>query len=90
MTAPKYQGVFCTFTDEQMLKLRAWKDEQDAKVAAAQKGGELEEMGLTPPYYGCTGGGYSYILTPTSLGMCVQVRNGITGEEIDLTDSEDW
>jgi hypothetical protein len=42
------------------------------------------------PYYGCSGGAYSYIYTPTSLGMIIGVRNNITKDEINLTNFKDW
>lgn len=69
-------------SEEQGKKLDDWVAEQDAKVAAIQK--------RERAYYGCSGGAYTYSFTPTSLGTVVKVVNGVTKEEIDLTDYEDW
>ena len=40
-------------------------------------------------YAGAIGGRLSYVFTPTGLGTCVTVKC-ICGEELDLTDSENW
>jgi hypothetical protein len=64
--------------------------DQDAKVAESQKDGKFAEMGLGLPYYGACGGAYSYIYTPTSIGLCVSIRNNATKEEQNLTDYSDW
>lgn len=39
--------------------------------------------------YGTTGGGYSFIFTPTGLGDIVKVRRD-DGQEIDLTEEDKW
>lgn len=57
-------------------------DEQDKKVA--------ERQNRPHAYYGCSGGAYTYHFTPTSIGLCVEVSNGLTEEEINLTEYEDW
>lgn len=41
-------------------------------------------------YAGASGGRYSYILTPTSIGLCVSVRDNLKKIEINLTDYSDW
>lgn len=69
-------------------KLTAWMKEQDAKVIDRQKGTSVEHPGEA--YYGCSGGAYTYMFTPTSIGLVVKVQNGLTGDIIDLTDYEDW
>lgn len=68
----------------QWAKYHKWKQEQDKKVRESQKGSEYEHYGL--PYYGAIGGAYTFCFTPTSIGMCVSVENGSTGEKLDLTD----
>jgi hypothetical protein len=73
-------------SDEQNDKLKAWIEEQNSKVAEHQK-----EMGFSSaPYYGCSGGAYTYSFTPTTLGMVVKVKNNLTKDEIDLTNYKDW
>jgi hypothetical protein len=42
------------------------------------------------PYYGASGGAYSYIFTITSLGLMVSIRNNLTKVEVNLTDTSDW
>lgn len=70
-------------TNDQREKFSIWRKEQDEKVAKMQKT-------ESPPYYGCNGGGYSYIFVPTSLGLITVVKNNVTQEEINLTKYEDW
>lgn len=52
---------------------------------------------LNPPlgtYDGASGGRFSYIETPTSLGMCYSVRDNMaedkSNNEINVTDFSDW
>ena len=42
------------------------------------------------PYAGPTGGQFSYIFTPTTIGCVIKVVNHFTGEECDVTDYENW
>ncbi len=42
------------------------------------------------PYTGTIGGGLSYIFSPTSIGLCLTVKESLTGEEIDLTEYDLW
>lgn len=72
----------------QQEKLAAWKKAQDGKVMEQQKGTKFEHP--DEAYYGCSGGAYTYEFTPTSLGLVVVVRNGMTEEEIDLSDYDSW
>lgn len=76
-------------TDKQKEDAAAFIEEQDAKVVEMQKDSERAKLGLTP-YYGASGGAYSYIFTPTSLGLCVAIRNNLTKDEKSLTDTSDW
>lgn len=73
---------YLQFDDKDMLKLRTWQAEQDAKVAAMQKNRK--------PYYGAAGGEYVYTYCPTTIGVVVKVRNDVTNEEIDLSDYDNW
>lgn len=72
--------------DDQLKKLFAWMIEQDEKVAKQQN----ESNFSSKPYYGCSGGGYTYSFTPTTLGMVEVVTNNITKESINLTEYSDW
>lgn len=36
------------------------------------------------------GGRFTYMFTPTSLGVVITVRDNITGAEINVTDYESW
>jgi hypothetical protein len=40
-------------------------------------------------YFGAAGGGTSFIITPTGLGMCVQVQCAC-GAKKDITNCDDW
>ncbi len=42
------------------------------------------------PYYGAIAGAVQYIFTPTSIGVAVKVKYTPTGEEINLTDYDEW
>ena len=67
---------------EQLEEISKWMEAQDAAVAAKQ--------GKDHPYYGCSGGSYTYHFTPTTLGLVVKVTNNLTKEEIDVTDYHMW
>lgn len=71
----------------QSEKLATWKEEQDAKILAKQREQNPEQE---LPYYGANGGAYTFSFTPTTLGMCVEVRNNLTKETINLTDFGNW
>jgi hypothetical protein len=45
---------------------------------------------LPKGYYGCIGGRFTYSFTPTTLGLITVVSDGMTGEEININDFEDW
>lgn len=69
-------------TVEQVLKLKEWADAQDEIVRKRQD--------KDRPYYGASGGALTYLVTPTSLGLVIQVRNNCTNDIIDLTEYADW
>jgi hypothetical protein len=52
--------------------------------------GYHDPLGIDEPYYGTIGGGLTYCFTPTGLGDIVVVREATTGEEINVTDYENW
>jgi hypothetical protein len=65
-------------------KIKAWCDEQDKKVAQKQNRPDGQA------YYGAIGGAYTYMYTPTGLGLIVKIKNNLTEEILDLTDYENW
>ena len=81
---------------EQKLKIKAWKAELDKKTIAKQKETmkPSEFSFLTQdgkyPYAGAIGGDLTYSFTNTSLGTVVKVKDGFTGEELDVTDYDIW
>jgi hypothetical protein len=81
---------------KQEQKLKIWLQEQEKILLQKQKHSmnETEWKDLTSngeyPYYGAIGGGIQYIFNPTSIGVAVSVKYLPTGEEIDLTDYDEW
>lgn len=45
---------------------------------------------LGKEFFSSTGGGFTYIITPTGLGFCISIRCNSCGEIKDITDSESW
>lgn len=41
-------------------------------------------------YSGAAGGRFTWCFTPTGLGMVVEVKDVMTGKEINLTNYEEW
>ena len=41
-------------------------------------------------YSGSIGGQFIYILTPTSLGVIIKIKDGLNDEILDLTDYDSW
>lgn len=39
---------------------------------------------------GAIGGRFTYMVTPTGLGVIIKIRDNCTKEEIDLTSYEEW
>jgi hypothetical protein len=85
-----------TLSLKQEQKLSVWLREQEKILIQKQKlsMSESEWKHLTSdgkyPYYGAIGGGIQYIFNPTSIGVAVRVKYLPTGEEIDLTDYDEW
>ena len=65
-------------TEKDCEKLDIWRDEQDSKVREKNSN------------YGAMGGGYTFMFTPTNLGMIIKVKNVLTGDTVDLTDWDDF
>ncbi len=77
-------------SDDQNEKLEIWMKDQDDKALKIQiERGFLSEQ-WKKPYYGCSGGAYTYSFTPTTLGTIVKVINNVTKEEINLTNFDEW
>jgi hypothetical protein len=45
---------------------------------------------LNKEFFSSTGGGFSYIVTPTGIGNCITIRCNSCGEEKDITDTSSW
>lgn len=45
---------------------------------------------LGKKFFSTTGGQYSYIITPTGLGPCVEVRCNACNETKDITNCDNW
>jgi hypothetical protein len=92
------QGAIMQFSvdKEQMVKINKWKSELDKKTIAKQKESMSEKdfSFLTQdgkyPYGGAIGGSLTYSFTNTSLGTVVTVKDGFTGETLDVTDYDMW
>jgi hypothetical protein len=74
-------------TPEQEEKINEWYETLKPRIIAE---GLKDPFGENEPYYGAIGGGLSYAFIPTGLGVCLTVKESITGETIDVTDFENW
>lgn len=45
---------------------------------------------LGKEFFSSTGGGFSFIVTPTGIGDCITIRCNSCGEEKDITDTSSW
>jgi hypothetical protein len=81
--------------DEQMVLINAWCDKQD-KIAAEEQAKDAEmcvlrdDLGMTLPYYGATGGQLQFIFTPCSIGVAQTVKHLWTKNTLDITDYAGW
>lgn len=41
-------------------------------------------------YEGAIGGRFTYMFTPTSLGIVIKVQDGVTRDILDVTDYDTW
>jgi hypothetical protein len=85
-----------SLTPNQEEKIRIWLEKCEAEFVQKQKlsMSESEWKYLTSdgkyPYYGAIGGAVQYIFIPTSIGVAVKAKFTPTGEEINLTDYDEW
>jgi hypothetical protein len=90
----QYQEVSFELTTDQIARLNTWLVEVNKRAAVKQAGtglGKLLMKGKTPlPHYGAIGGGVTFSFTETGVGVGCTVKESITGEEIDLSDYENW
>ena len=63
-----------TISDQEEKKLIKWKQQHHCKAINKQA---------------TEGGRFTYIFTPTGLGICTTVKC-MCGEKINLTDTNDW
>ena len=79
-------------TPEQEKKFREFQKRKDEELYEKQKGTHPAEMFLDHenkiPYTGAIGGGVTWHLSQTSIGMGISVT--VYDEELDLTDYENW
>ena len=68
--------------ENQQNKINKWAEAIDKKVA--------EQQGRPDAYYGAIGGSLTYSFTPTSIGVVITVKHGLTNEIIDVSDYEEW
>lgn len=87
-----------SLTPDQIQKLDTWVADCHKRAVAEQKATPPDvpieilescwEAGF--PYTGATGGDLTYSFTPTSIGVMVKIRNGLTNDTLDVTDWENW
>ena len=65
------------------------KEEESAKEFREEHKNCCKEK-LSKEFFSTTGGEFSYIITPTGLGLCTIIRCNSCGEEEDITDIENW
>lgn len=68
-------------TDEDFVKFAEWKATLPCPTG-------LNEDGF--PVGGAIGGRWTYSFTPTSIGCVVKIKDGISGQELDLSDYNHW
>ena len=88
----QYDEIAFNLNQRQLDLLNAWLREvtQRARdIQAASKGSEHQNLRAYVDY-GAIGGGITFSFTPTSLGIICMAKEAITGEEIDLSEYENW
>jgi hypothetical protein len=68
--------------EKERAKLEEWYEKHKTECTW-----KLKQFGHN--YFGASGGGTSFVFTPTSLGMCVQVQCAC-GAKKDITNCDDW
>jgi hypothetical protein len=81
-----------TLDKEQVEKLNEWQKKIFKKAYEIQVTNGSSDIfsNEESPNYGSIGGGMKFSFIPTSIGTIVTVKESITGEEIDLTDYDNW
>lgn len=77
----------------QFAELNEWLSGVEKRAAAIQREQYSVQDRVLPdalPYYGALGGGLEFSFVPNGFGVCVSVREVITGESIDLTEMDNW
>jgi hypothetical protein len=89
-----YDEVSYSLSSNQVDKLNEWREGVHLRAAALQESQGLREkyakIGASLPYYGTIGGAYTFSFVDTGMGTVCKVRENITGEEIDLSDYDEW
>lgn len=83
-------------TEQEEAAAKAFIKDQENKMIEKQRQSMAPEdfARLTGngkwPYYGAIGGGFSWIITSTSIGQALRIKDNVTGEEKDITDYSNW
>lgn len=83
-------------SDTELSKLKVFQDKCKQAALEKQRGFMSQEdfnyftLGGQAPYDGAIGGSFSYIITPTSIGSFMKVRDNNSGAEEDITDYDKW
>lgn len=80
---------------EELAKIDPWLDsifEKRMGWCREQLGADFDRLtnGGTRLYAGAIGGDLTYMFVPNSIGLVTMVRCNLTGEELDLTDYDEW
>jgi hypothetical protein len=75
--------------------INEWIESLRPEILAIQKAGSAssgidDTITGGEPYYGATGGGFSYTFIPTSLGTIITVKEAITKKELNVSDALGW
>lgn len=62
----------------------------EQKASMSKEDFEFYTMGGMSPYAGAIGGSFSYIITNTSIGAAISIRDNRSGKEEDITDYDNW
>lgn len=79
-------------TSDQLRKLNIWRAEVSVRAGQKQiaSGFAQKYSNGQVPYYGASGGGYVFTIIPGGVGYSIKVKEMATGEELDLSDYENW
>ena len=85
----------CELNAEQLAELNSWLHDTIERVdqinISAGRGAFVErDKARGEIYAGASGGNFTLIVTPTSIGTVFKVAESITGQTIDLSDYDNW